>query len=184
MDKMLIHTHKKTDSNNTSRKKEKEQWTLGKCNRSLWTVLKSNITPVGAGMKLTGGDKSDRTDTEHELGETKIPCWRLCPSLSPLPQTLLTFYPEAPQKKKKPHAVTLECFPTWPRRWKEPWVTSIKPFWKWTACSETFTAIWKEWKKTTPPKMNKRLNKVQQLFETHSVKRNTINWSLGWDVSE
>lgn len=105
---MLTHTHKKktkhTHPNNTSsrhRKKEKEQWTSGKCNRSLRTVLKSNITPVGAGMKLTGGDKSDRTGTEHELGETKIPCWRLCLSLSPLTQTLLTFYPEAPQKKKK-----------------------------------------------------------------------------------
>lgn len=100
---MLTHT-KKTHPNNTSsrhRRKEKEQWTLAKCNRSLRTVLKSNITPVGAGMKLTGGDKSDRTDPEHELGETEIPCWRLFPSLSPLTQTLLTFYPEAPQKKKK-----------------------------------------------------------------------------------
>lgn len=95
---------KKRTQNNISsrhRKKEKEQWSLGKCNRSLWTVLKSNITPVGAGMKLTGGDKLDRADTEHELGETKIPCWRLCLSLSPFTQTLLTFYPEAPQKKKK-----------------------------------------------------------------------------------
>lgn len=185
-----VNTHKKTDPNNTSsrhRKKEKEQWTLGKCNRSLRTVLKSNITPVGAGMKLT---VSWIEHTQHmNLEKQRFPCWRLCLSSSPLTQTPLTFYPEAPQKKKKkPHAVTLECFPTWPRKWKEPWVTSIEPFWKRTACSETFTGIWKRWKKTPPPKMNKRLNKVQQLFKTHSVKRNKLyeklNWRLGWDVSE
>lgn len=102
MDEMLTQGKKKKQTQTTlpvdtgRRKRSSGRWG----NRSLRTVLKSKITPVGAGMKLTGGDKSDRTDPEHELGETEIPCWRLCPSLSPLTQTLLTFYPEALQKKK------------------------------------------------------------------------------------
>lgn len=95
MDEMLTHTHTKKKQTQTTLPvdaggRKRSSGRRGKCNRSLRTVLKSNLTPVGAGMKLTGGDGWTEQTQDMSLEKQRFPagdyvclCLRLLKNFSP-----------------------------------------------------------------------------------------------------
>lgn len=85
--------------------REKPLWKTEKMReKDLKCSTTLNPPHASAEIKLRVRDESDKADTELELRETEVPCWRLRLPLSPLSHPLLTFYPGASQRASCCHS--------------------------------------------------------------------------------